>query len=294
MLLSMTGFGEAHAEQDGLTVALEIRTVNSRFFKLVVRTGEGYGSLEPQVEALVRKSIRRGTIQVNLNVDRLRSTEDYRVNAEVLNRYRLQLESLAQQWNIATAVSPEALLALPGVVEDGPSVAIDPATDWPLIARTLEAAIENLTEMRAEEGRAMAADLKATGHAAAENLQQIKQRSPLVVDAYRQRLEQRLERILSQYDVELNPADVIREVSLVADRGDISEEIVRLRSHLEQFATMLELPESSGRKIEFLTQEMLRETNTIGSKANDVEIARHVIDIKTVLERIREVIQNIE
>ena len=127
-----------------------------------------------------------------------------------------------------------------------------------------------------------------------ESLRDIEQRAPMVVDAYRERLVERLKKTLTQYDVVLDPADVIREVSLFADRGDISEEIVRLRSHLEQFDTMLELPESSGRKIEFLTQEMLRETNTIGSKANDIEISRHVIEIKAAMERIREMIQNIE
>ncbi len=290
----MTGFGEAHRQQDGLAVAVEVRAVNSRFFKLVVRTGDAYGALESHIEAVVRKSIRRGTIQVNLTVDRTRSPEDYKINTDVLNRYRLQLESLQKQWNMAAAVSLDALLALPGVVEDGAGATIDPTADWPLIAQTFEAALENLTRMRVEEGRAMAADLEANCRTATESLGQIERRAPRVVDAYRRRLEQRLKTTLAEYDVVLDPADVIREVSLFADRGDISEEIVRLRSHLEQFGTMLKSPESSGRKIEFLTQEMLRETNTIGSKASDVEIARHVIDIKAALERIREVIQNIE
>ena len=115
-----------------------------------------------------------------------------------------------------------------------------------------------------------------------------------MVEDYRNRLFDRLKKTLAELDVALQPADIIKEVGLFADRSDISEEIVRLRSHLEQFQATMELPESSGRKLDFLTQEMFREANTIGSKANDVEIAKHVIEIKTAIERIREMIQNIE
>lgn len=294
MLLSMTGFGEAHSQREELSVTVEVRTINSRFFKLAIRTGDGYSSLEPQIEAIVRKSVRRGTVQLNLRIERRCSPEDYMINAEVLDRYRSQLDALQQQWGLPGTVSADALLALPGVVDDGANTMVDTAADWPVIAETIGRAFDNLAQMRAEEGRAMAADLKTNCRAAAESLARVERRAPLVVDAYRRRLHDRLKRVLAEYDVALDPADVIREVSLFADRGDISEEIVRLRSHLEQFETMMNLPESSGRKIEFLTQEMLRETNTIGSKASDVEIARHVIDIKAVLERIREMIQNIE
>ena len=136
--------------------------------------------------------------------------------------------------------------------------------------------------------------LVANCRTAAASLDQIERRAPLVVEEYRGRLFERLKRTLAEVDVTLDPAEVIKEVSLFADRSDISEEIVRLRSHLEQFLASMELPESSGRKLDFLTQEMFREANTIGSKANDVEIARHVIEIKTAVERIREMIQNIE
>ena len=123
---------------------------------------------------------------------------------------------------------------------------------------------------------------------------EIERRAPLVADAYRARLNERLGKILAEFDVALQPGDLVREVGIYAERSDISEETVRLRSHLEQFAAIMALEESSGRKLEFLTQEMFRETNTIGSKANDVLIARHVIEIKAAIERMREMIQNIE
>ena len=119
-------------------------------------------------------------------------------------------------------------------------------------------------------------------------------RAPLVVEGDRARLEERLKRTLAEYEVTLDASDLLKEVGLFGERSDISEEIVRLRSHLEQFEAIVALPESSGRKLDFLTQEMSRETNTIGSKANDVEIARDVIEIKSMIERIREMIQNVE
>ena len=290
----MTGFGEAHCQQDGLDVAVEIRTVNSRFFKLSVRAGEGYGTLEPKIEAVVRKGIRRGTVLVNLRVNRARSPDDFQINADVLNGYRTQLASLGQQWNVSREATLESLLALPGVVDEGGDSAADPAGDWPLIGQTLRQALDGLAKMRTEEGQAMADDLEANCRLIAESLQRIQQRAPLVADAYRQRLSERLQKTLAEYEVMLDPADLIREISLFADRADISEEIVRLQSHLEQFAAIMDSPDSSGRKLEFLTQEMFREANTIGSKANDIEIAREVIELKTAIERIREMIQNIE
>ncbi len=294
MLLSMTGFGEAHCQQDGLAVAVEVRSINSRFFKLSVRTSEGYTLLEPQIDAVVRKTIRRGTIQVNVNVDRARSAEDFKINADVLDRYRRQIRLLQQQWELPGDVSLEAMLSLPGVVDEGSGGAADAAADWPVIDRTLQAALADLARMRAEEGRTMAADLKANCRTAVACLDQVQRRAPLVVDAYRDRLTERLNTVLAEYKITLDPADLIKEVALFADRSDISEEVVRLRSHLEQFNATMGSAESSGRKLEFLAQEMLRETNTIGSKANNVEIARQVIEIKAALERIREMIQNIE
>ncbi len=292
-MLSMTGFGEAYCQQDGLTVGVEVRTINSRFFKLVVRTSEGFGSLEPRIEAVVRNRIHRGTVQISLRAERTKSPEEYKINTDVLDRYRLQLESLYRERSLEGEVDINALLALPGVVDD---TVDDQAAgaDWSVIAQALEVALESLARMRVDEGLAMAADLKTNCATVAESLEKIEQRAPLVVDAYRRRLHERLKRTLAEFEVVLDPADVIKEVSLFADRGDISEEIVRLRSHLEQFGSIMELPESSGRKLEFLTQEMLRETNTIGAKGNDVEIARCVIEIKATLERIREMIQNVE
>jgi uncharacterized protein (TIGR00255 family) len=294
VLLSMTGFGEAHRKYASLAVAAEVSTINSRYFKLVVRCGEGYSALEPLVESLVRQHIKRGTVQVSLRIDRDRATNDFRLNAEVLDGYLKQLQEFAQQRNLKNTLTVESLLTLPGVVDPNAGGPHDATADWPLVQDALQEAIGCTTKMRSEEGRAMATDLAANVASIARELDAIEERSPLVAESYRNRLTERVTKTLADYEVTLQAGDLIREVSIYAERSDISEEIVRLRSHLEQFAATLELPESSGRKLEFVTQEMSRETNTIGSKANDVQISRHVIEIKAAIERIREMIQNVE
>jgi uncharacterized protein (TIGR00255 family) len=290
----MTGFGEAHRQADGVAVVVEVRTINNRYFKLTLKCGEGYSLLEPEIESVVRQQIRRGTVQVSLRIDRVRGSEDYQLNQAVLSNYRRQLRELSDQWHMGEAVPLAQLLLLPGVVIENPTSPAEAEEEWPLVRETLVAAMENLAHMRSDEGKAMATDLRANCQAIGAELKQIEERAPLVVAAYRERLVERLQSTLAEFAVSLNPADLIKEVGLFAERSDISEEIVRLRSHLEQFDSIMELPESSGRKLEFLTQEMFRETNTIGSKANDVQIARHVIEIKASIERVREMIQNVE
>ncbi len=294
MLLSMTGFGEARSHTDSLTVAVEVRCINSRYVKISTRMTEGFAVLEARVESAVRKRVRRGTIQVNVRVDRLHAPDDYRVNAEVLKAYRSQLEAVARLLGSEETVRLESLLMLPGVVSEDADHDADAEQHWPAIEQTLNTALTQLDRMRSEEGRAMAADLRANCLAASASLAEVERRAPLVIENYRERLRERLSKSLAGHNVSIDVSELLREVSLFADRSDISEEMVRLRSHLEQFLATMEEPESSGRKLEFLTQEMVRESNTIGSKANDVEIARYVIEIKTAIERIREMIQNVE
>jgi uncharacterized protein (TIGR00255 family) len=290
----MTGFGEAQSHRDGISVGVELRTINSRYFKLSVKCSDGYSALEAEIENVVRQQIRRGTLQVAFWVDRASSADNYRINTAVLAGYRRQLEELQKSWPTPTAVPLQDLLQLPGAIVETQRSAADVEEDWPLIRSTLEAAMQNLASMRTEEGRAMAADLKSNSQIIGRELKAIEKRAPLVVDAYRQRLTERLQTTLAEYQVTLDASVLIKEVAVYAERTDISEEVVRLASHLEQFDAVMELPESSGRKLEFIAQEMLRETNTIGSKANDVEIARHVIEIKASIERIKEMIQNVE
>lgn len=294
MLISMTGFGEAHQQQGGVAVAVEVRSVNSRYFKLSLRATEGYSALESEIENVVRQRVRRGTLQMNLRVDRPVLPENYRLNNSVLARYREQLEKLHNEWHLPETVPIEALLALPGVVTEVTVGTSAVAADWPLIEATLLQAVNHLMAMREEEGAHLEKDLKTNCQLLESCVAQIEARAPAVVDAFRGRLKERLTRVLEEYSVTLEASDLIKEVSIYADRTDISEEIVRLKSHASQFLAALSNEESAGRKLDFLTQEMFREINTIGSKSSDLEIATQVVECKTIVERMREMIQNIE
>ncbi|HTN74681.1 MAG TPA: YicC/YloC family endoribonuclease [Pirellulaceae bacterium] len=290
----MTGHGEAHRRHDTMAVAVEVRTINSRYFKLNLRTGDAYSNLEPQVEAVVRERIRRGTIQVTLRIEREPSPDDFQVSDVVLASYHKQLTRLSEQLRLAEGVTLSSLLALPGVVVDQANRRHDIQAEWPLIEETILAALDSLATMRNEEGKAMAADLVTNCATISRELDLIVARAPSVSEAYRTRLTDRLNKLLADYEVKVTAVDIVREVGVFAERSDIAEETVRLKSHLEQFDTIMRTEESCGRKLEFITQEMFRETNTMGSKANDAEISRHVIEIKSAIERMREMIQNIE
>jgi uncharacterized protein (TIGR00255 family) len=298
MLLSMTGHGEAHSRSDGRAIAVDVRTVNNKYFKFSMRAGDRYLALEPLIEGFVRQQVRRGTVQVELRIARESTSDDYRLNEVVLASYRRQLESIERHLQLTEPIRLESLLALPGVVEE---LAATPASEdslWPEVEPVLREALERLDQMRRAEGRAMAADLRSNRELVALALGRIEERAPQVVAAYRARLLERVNNWVQGLDVAgvppLTPSDIVREVGLFTDRSDISEEIVRLRSHLAQFDSLLQQAEPTGRKLDFLIQEMFREVNTIGSKANDVAVAREVIEIKTLVERMREMIQNVE
>lgn len=290
----MTGFGEARGQAAGLSVHVEVRTINNRHFKLGYRSSDGYASLEPDVENVVRQLMRRGTVQVSLRVDRQVSADSYRINASVVESYRTQADAMCARNQWKESVGLDVLLQLPGAVEEGSRANFEPQEDWPTIEPLLREALTAVNKMRIEEGKALFADLSANGQVVEQALEQIVKRAPLVAESYRDRLQQRVNKALAELNVTLDASDLVREVSLFIDRSDISEEAVRLRSHLQQFAEALRLEESSGRKLEFIVQEMGREVNTIGSKANDAEISRYVVEIKSSLERIREQIQNVE
>ena len=294
MLASMTGFGEARGQAVGLTVRVEVRTINNRHFKLGYRASEGYSSLEPDVESVVRQSMRRGTVQVNLRIDRQVSADSYRINSSVVESYRAQIDAMCGRNGWKENVGLDVLLQLPGSVDEQVRTTSEPRDDWPTIEPVLKEALDAVNKMRLDEGQALRADLSANGQLVEQFLDKVAERAPAVAESYRERLAQRVNKSLNELNVTLEPTDLVREVSLFVDRSDVSEETVRLRSHLQQFAESLQLEESSGRKLEFIVQEMGREVNTIGSKANDAEISRYVVEIKSALERIREQIQNVE
>ncbi len=290
----MTGYGEAHRQSEGGLIAVELRAINSRYFKATMRLPEGYAQLEPRIEESLRAAVRRGAVQFTLRIDRPSTADDYRINEAVLAGYRRQLQRFCETWKLPEGASLDALVALPGVVEQLNTHESDHEEEWPTIRAVIEAALESLAAMRLREGRAMGDSLLEGCNQIEAELDQIALRAPGVVDSYRTRITERLTALLTEHGAALAPGDLAREVGLFAERCDISEEIVRLRSHLVQFREYMQSEEAAGRRLEFLTQEMFRETNTIGSKANDAVLARHVIEIKAAIERMREMIQNVE
>jgi uncharacterized protein (TIGR00255 family) len=292
----MTGFGEASLQTDALSLAIELRAVNNRYLKVTLRAAEPYNLLEPEFEKVIRKTVRRGTVQVHVRLQRQGSPQDYPINAAAFRGYLTQLRPLCRELGLsddgAALLGP--VLALPGVVPEASGTPLRLEDDWPLLERVLEQALTKLQAMRHEEGGAMARELlQLRDHIAAE-LDRIRKRAAVVVEGYRDRLLERVRSLLGELDVKMDRSDLIKEVSIFAERADIAEEVVRLASHLDQFQDIVGEPESAGRKLEFLTQEMFRETNTIGSKASDVDISRHVVEIKSALEKIRELVQNVE
>lgn len=297
MIRSMTGYGDARREHGGVVLSLEIRTVNNRYFKASLRLPDWLGFLEPDLERRLREKISRGSVQYTLKAQALGEASAGRVNADALAAYVRQIKAVALAdlpEGVRPTVDLAVLLTLPGVCEprDGPD---DERDKWrPVVEGLTDAALERLLKMRAVEGKAVWADLEKQCRATAAHLEVIAARAPTVVQEYRVRLQERVNSLLATSGVTVAGEDLLREVAVFAERCDISEEISRLRGHLEQFLQVGAAEEAAGRKLEFLGQEMLREANTIGSKANDVEIVRRIVEIKGAADRIKEQVQNVE
>lgn len=295
MLLSMTGYGEAHWQGPGLSITVELRSVNNRFLKINVKTPDAYQKLEPEIERTLRDILKRGTVQVQLNTYRQPRPDDYQINTVALKTFHHQLVSFSKMESIPFDNNLAPLLTIPGVVEDSNSRSETDASEaWSKVGPVVKSALSHLQTMRAEEGKKMAQELSQQANLISDRLKLIHARAPEVAADYRKRLHDKLQNILNEFAITLDANTLIKEVAIFADRTDIHEEIVRLGSHLEQFHAFLQEVESTGRKLDFLIQEMNREVNTIGSKANDISITRHVVEMKGALEKMRELIQNVE
>lgn len=298
MLLSMTGFGEARFQGQDLTLSVEVRTVNNRYLKVSVRGSEPYPMLEPELEKLVRKFVRRGTVTIHVRCDRAGRGTDFVLNPVALRSYLEQVKTVCDQvgWQVPLSALFGQILALPGVAPEpgGPS-GKPPDEELTAVEKTLESALTKLQTMRQQEGRAMAEELLAHRQIVVDHLNRIREQIPTVVNNYRERLRDRVGQALAEHNVSLRPEDLIREVAVFAERTDVAEEVMRLGSHLEQFESIVRNEnDGPGRKLEFLVQEMGREANTIGSKAGDVTVSRHVVEIKAAIEKVRELVQNVE
>lgn len=293
MLLSMTGFGEVRRQNERLAVTVEVKSVNNKHLKVSIRAPDAYLTLEHDLDKLVRSTISRGTVYVNLYVNRLDRSHEQGLDTALLRHYWYQLTDAAKDLNAPLPHDLAPLLALPGIVLESRHHLVDDA-DWPLIAEATEAALAALQDFRRHEGAATARELTQLCDALEAGLEHVIVRAPHVVSEFRAKVRERVQSLLADSGVTVQDADLLREVSLFADRCDITEEITRLRCHIGQFRTQLAAEQSPGRKLDFLCQEMFREINTIGSKGNDVQIAHVVVDLKTHVERMREIVQNVE
>lgn len=295
MLLSMTGFGEARLSKPTVAVALEVRSVNNRHLKVSVRGADPYPLLESDFEKVIRRTIKRGTLHVNVRVERQKAAADLTLNTAALAGYLKQIQAAIPGALADTSALVAGLLALPGVAPENGSRTTAPEDEWPVVEQALHEALAKLDAMRKTEGRAMAEELLLHRRRIHDQLELIKQHLPQVMTDYRQRLLDRIKQAVATAGVAIEPDNLIREVAIYADRTDVSEEVIRLDAHLVQFEDVVRKEsDSPGRRLEFVIQEMGRETNTLGSKAGDVAISRHVVEIKATLEKMKELVANIE
>lgn len=293
MALSMTGCGEGTATDGGASCRVELRCVNNRGFKLQLRCRDGFSALEPRVEAVVRRRVTRGTVQVAIDVTGTAAPAARRLDAAQLAAYLDAVADFCAARALPPPTAVEPFLMLPGVFVDAGSDAGMVERAWPLVSRALDEALGRLHLMRGHEGATLAADMRRLCGEIGGYTAQVAGRVPLIVESHRARMSDRVAKLLEPQGVSLDPAAVAREVAVIADRSDIAEELVRLTSHVAQFERLLG-EDAAGRQLDFLAQELGREANTIAAKASDVEVAHAVVEIKTRIERLREQVQNIE
>ena len=290
----MTGFGNSTSETDAISISVELRAVNNRYLKLHLRLPDSLNCFENRVEKLVRTRITRGTVQLSMRARFPHNVSGYVIDVDAIQEYRRQLASLSTDMETGPTPRLTDLLVLPGVVVESELLPDMIDSFWPAIEEAVSDSLDQFDEFRETEGRRMQDDLHRQSRVISNQLDEVSRLASEVVSAYRTKLMQRLSKAVADSGVAIAESDVIREVAVFADRCDINEEITRLRSHLEQFDTFLNGNASLGRKLEFLGQEMFREINTIGSKANNVAIAHNVVEMKAAIERVREVLQNVE
>lgn len=299
MLRSMTGFGSAHAVIEGAEYVVEVRSVNHRYMKAIVRLPEIWSGTEAEVERLLRDRLRRGSVTVRV---RMRLGEDqagYRVNAKALKSYLDQIKILEVDVGPAMRIDLGTMLQLPGVCEPPAAEDLCHAAHDGLM-RLIGEALDGLVDMRTHEGQALKEELTLLCDQIAAGVEVVRAKAPQVVMDYQQRLTARVTELLRDGRAKIDQDVLAREVAIFAERCDVAEELSRLTGHVAQFrkAVNAETPAgpagSAGRKLDFIAQEMLREANTIASKANDAETARQVVAMKTAIDRIKEQVANVE
>jgi len=294
MLNSMTGFGEAEGVLDGVSYAIEIKTVNNRYLKTILKLPDAGAFLEDDIEKELRRSLSRGTINCVLRLKSVSANALFDIDEGALRSIVAQLNEVSSAVGVEGAIDLASLLSLPGIVRPVLPDEEQMVKVRQFVMGLTGQAIDRLKRMREVEGTFLDADLIGNCDAMARELETIRLRSDSVIVEYAKRLRKRVDALLAEAKLKLDEDTLAREVAILAERSDISEEITRLDAHLQQFRQICRMDGQAGRRLDFLSQEMLREANTMASKAADAQIARSVVDIKCLIERLKEQIQNVE
>lgn len=292
MVRSMTGFGRAKSQIDGFDITVEIKSVNHRYFEFSSRLPRAYSFLEEKLKSFLSKNISRGKVEVSVLIeDNNQNSTVVEINHDYAGAYISALKQLSKEYNIKNDIKISVIANNNEIFK----VKKQTADDQVITEAVLEVAtqaVEKFIEMRTVEGERLLNDVTSRTAYILEKVAFIEERSPETVSLYRERIEQKIKELLGASTID--EQRVLTEVAIFADKVAVAEETVRLRSHIKQFGNLLESDEPVGRKLDFIVQEMNREANTIGSKAQDIEIAHTVVDIKSEIEKIREQIQNME
>ena len=299
MLKSMTGFGRGQYEDENFSVTVEMKTVNHRYNEVAIRLPRFLNPLEDKIRKTILKTVNRGRIDVFINADYTSSENcTLKVDKNLAAAYHRALQEVGSAIGLEelTLNSAQEVMYLSRCqdvinVKEG---FFDVETVWHKVEQAVNEALKNLVAMRETEGGNIYGDFIYRADLIAEKLTQIEARSPMVVEEYQAKLTDRLNNLLADHNITVEPERLLQEVAIFADRASITEEIVRLKSHIKQFKNIINSDQPVGRKLDFLIQEFNREANTIASKANDYTLAQIVVEIKAEIEKIREQIQNIE
>lgn len=292
MIQSMTGFGAGAVQRNGRTVAVEIKTLNHRFLDLHVRIGREFAYLEEQIQQLIRNALNRGRVEVYVTIQSSGSGS-FVVNSELVRGYLEAADRLKEEFNLQESLDLKTVLSLPGIIQTGDSFqAEDAELLSQLLQECMQAALRGVLGMRTREGEALRRDMLQNLKEVQESTKLIRELSSTSAAEHFEKLRERIAQLLPQGVVD--PERMIQEAALLADRSDISEEIARLESHIEQFRILMDAGEKTGKRLDFLLQELQREANTILSKAWNLEISQQAISIKTNIEKLREQVQNVE
>lgn len=296
MIKSMTGFGRAELKGEEKTILVEIRSLNNKYLKINTKIPESLTDFEERIGKLIRKEMLRGTI--NLTLEYKTSEQELKcfINKDVLKNYYSSVCEIREEISSKQDVSLEKLISLPGVLEFKKDTGNAEVTDglWLELEKAIKLAIDDLNHMKGVEGRNLQLEIEKWTNRISLLLDKIETRSANVVSGYRDRIQERIVSLLEGTEIKIDKSDLYKEVAIFADRCDISEELGRLRSHLLLLNDVMENEEPTGRKLEFIVQEMFREANTIAAKANNADIIKDVIDVKTEIERTKEQVFNVE